>query len=54
MPQKGHIRYEPAKIGFFPKKHILFGEKIISFFINNLSRRKEVEKSTGYQFVKKM
>ena len=54
MPKKGHTKLEPAKIGFFPKKHMLFGEKIILFFLLTiLSTRNEVEKSTGYQFVRK-
>lgn len=44
MPQKGHIRYEPAKIGIFPKKFILFGEKILLFFINNFINKKRGRK----------
>ena len=49
MPQKGHIRYEPAKIGIFSQKKSYFLEKKFYYFLLTiLSTRSEVEKSTGY------
>ena len=44
MPQKGHIRYEPAKIGIFSQKIHTFWRKILLFLINNFINKKRGRK----------